>query len=475
MTGTLQNRTAPRLRSGTISTRHLVFFVIAAAAPLTVLAGFAPIAYMIGGELAPLGYLIAGLVYLLFSVGFTTMSRYVQNAGAFSAYIRTGLGRAAGSGAALLAYAAYTLGQIGFCAAAGLFASTALQQFLGLSVHWGVSAVVIGLATGTLSYFQVNIGARVLSVLLVAEIGILFALAMAVLIQGGPNGFSFTALDPATWDVGKLGSLLVLSFLVYVGFEQTAVYGEEVKTPRTTVPRATYVAVALLTVIYTFMSWAILMAIGPANLEQVLAGGDLSGIVFNVNSTYLGEAMTSIMQLLVVTSFIAGVLALQNAGTRYLFSMARDGLVPSRLSKVNDRTGSPGRAAIVQTAISVVAIIAFAFIGLDPYTQVVLWTNTPTILAVLLLQIATSVSAIVYFRKFQHQERIWNRLIAPALSAVVMTGVLFLIVTQLDLLTALGPLGNFLMCVPLLVAMAVGVFRGRKASSPIVTEQEVSA
>lgn len=475
MTQTTQNPAAPKLRSGTISTRHLVFFVIAAAAPLTVLAGFAPMAYLIGGELAPLGYLIAGLVYLLFSVGFTTMSRYVQNAGAFSAYIRTGLGQSAGSGAALLAYTAYTLGQIGFCAAAGLFASNALQLFLGLPVHWGVCAAVIGLATGTLSYFQVNIGARVLSVLLLAEIGILFALATAVLIQGGPNGFTFTAMDPSTWDIAKLGSLLVLTFLVYVGFEQTAVYGEEVKTPRTTVPRATYLAVALLTVIYVFMSWVILMAIGPRNLEQVLAGGNLSNIVFNVNSSYLGDAMTSVLQLLVVTSFIAGVLALQNAGTRYLFSMARDGLMPGRLAKVNSRTGSPGSAAIVQTTIAVVAIIAFAFSGLDPYTQVVLWTNTPTILAVLLLQIATSVSTIVYFRRVQHQERTWNRLLAPALSAVVMTFVLVLIVTQLDLLTALGPLGNFLMCLPLLLALIIGLFRGRKTSTIHPVDPEVSA
>ncbi|MDR6636981.1 APC family permease [Paenarthrobacter nitroguajacolicus] len=474
MTGTTQNQTVPKLRSGTISTRHLVFFVLAAAAPLTVLAGFAPIAYMVGGELAPLGYLIAGLVYLLFSVGFTTMSRYVQNAGAFSAYIRKGLGPTAGSGAALLAYTAYTLGQMGFCAAAGLFASNALQQFLGLSVHWGISAVVIGLATGTLSYFQVNIGARVLSVLLLAEIAILFALAVAVLMQGGPNGFSFTALDPATWDIPKLGSLLVLSFLVYVGFEQTAVYGEEVKAPRTTVPKATYLAVALLTIIYVFMSWIILMAIGPKNLDQALSG-DLSTIVFDVNTGYLGGAMTSIMQLLVVTSFIAGVLALQNAGTRYLFSMARDGLMPTRLARVDARTGSPGQAAVVQTTITVVAIIAFALIGLDPYKQVVLWTNTPTILAVLLLQIATSISAVVYLRKARHQERLWNRLIAPVLSAIVMTFVLLLILTQLNLLTALGPVGNVLICVPLMLAIIIGLATGRNAKTRTTSEMEVPA
>ncbi|MFK0007805.1 APC family permease [Paenarthrobacter sp. NPDC090520] len=469
-------RPEQRLRSGVISTRHLVFFVVAAAAPLTVLAGFAPLAYMIGGELTPLGYLIAGAVYLLFSVGFTTLSRYVKDAGAFSAYIRKGLGPTAGSGAAFLAYAAYTLGQIGFCAAAGLFASAALDKFLGVSLPWGLCAVLIGLGTGALSYFQVNVGARVLSVLLIAEIGILFVLAVAVLIKGTPNGLTVTAADPATWDAGTIGSLLVVSFLVYVGFEQTAVYGEEVKNPRVTVPRATYISVGLLTGIYTFMSWVILMAIGPANLPSLLATGNLSTIVFDVNNQYLGGAMTVVMELLVVTSFLAGVLALQNAGTRYLFSMSRQGLVHRKFARVNDRTGSPGAAAIFQTLLVVVAIAGFAVIGLDPYRQVVLWTNTPTILAVLVLQIATSVSVIAYFRREKHKESLWNRLIAPAVSIVTMAGALVLISTNLDLLTSLGSAGNLIMCSPLFVALIVGLIIGRKRakSSPAVA-QEINA
>ncbi len=125
------------LRKNSISTRHLVFFVIAAAAPLTVLAGFLPFTLLVGRLNSPVGYLIGGLVCTLFTVGFIAMSRQVRDAGAFYAYIKTGLGDKIGSGAALVAYVGYTLGQIGFCAAAGLFASEALKQFVGSEIPWG--------------------------------------------------------------------------------------------------------------------------------------------------------------------------------------------------------------------------------------------------------------------------------------------------------------------------------------------------
>ncbi len=167
-----------------------------------------------------------------------------------------------------------------------------------------------------------SLGARVLAVLLIAEITILFVLAAAILIKGTPDGYSFAAFNPANWTFASLGPLLVVTFICYIGFEQTAIYGEEVRNPTKTIPRATYSAVITLMVIYTFMAWIIEMGIGPSNLKHVLSG-DLTNVVFNVGDKYVGTLMTDVMRILVVTSFFAGVLALQNAGSRYpLFDVA---------------------------------------------------------------------------------------------------------------------------------------------------------
>ena len=52
------------------------------------------------------------------------------------------------------------------------------------------------------------------------------------------------------------GVTLMLAFGSYVGFEATALYGEEAKNPRRAVPRATYIALAVITVFYLVTTWA---------------------------------------------------------------------------------------------------------------------------------------------------------------------------------------------------------------------------
>ncbi|UUW90852.1 APC family permease [Nocardioides sp. WV_118_6] len=465
----MQPTTAPpaetggALRTDAVSARHLVFFVVSAAAPLTVMAGFAPLAFLVGGQSAPVGYLAAGLVYALFAVGFCAMSRHVSNAGAFYAYVTRGLGRVVGSGSALVAYAAYTLGEIGFCAAAGLFASTTLDDLAGIDLPWGVCAVVLGIVVSVVAYCRVDVGARVLACLLIGEIGLLVALAVAILVKGTPEGLSLSGFDPGTWDASALGSLFVITFVVYIGFEQTAVYAEEARDPRRTVTRATYLAVGILAVTYTFVSWVLLMAIGPGALGAALAG-DPSQLVFAVNQGYLGTFMTDVMQVLIVTSFVAGVLALHNAGARYLFALGREGLLPRTLGTTGRASGSPSHAVIVQSVLVVVALAGFGLSSLDPYTQVVIWTNTPTLVGVLFLQILTSIAVIAFFARNRTDEGVWQRLVAPALAAVVLAGVLFLVCSKMGLLTGLDARDNLLINLPLAVAFVVGLVRGAVAA-----------
>ncbi|RBL80904.1 amino acid transporter, partial [Streptomyces cavourensis] len=58
---------APTLRRGTLGTADIAFFVVSAAAPLTVMAGVAPIALLLGGIGAPVGYLVAGVTLAIFA------------------------------------------------------------------------------------------------------------------------------------------------------------------------------------------------------------------------------------------------------------------------------------------------------------------------------------------------------------------------------------------------------------------------
>ncbi|WP_430600672.1 APC family permease [Brevibacterium sp. K72] len=415
--------TSPSSRRG-IGTPGLVFFVLAAAAPLTILAGFVPLGMLAGGDAIVLGFLYPGLVYLLFAVGYTTIARHVPGGGAFLTYIAAGLGARTGSVAGMIAYVGYLGGQIGFTASASVFASFTIETLTGIRLHWLPIAVVITVLVLTLGLRRVGVGAATVAVLLVAECAILAVFAVAVLIQGGYEGLTLAAFAPEKWVSAALPGVFVLTFTAFVGFEQTTVYRTETRAPNRTIPRATYLAVAILLVGYTFGAWVILQAAGQSRVTALLAG-DPSELVFTLNDEFVGPAATAVMLILVVTSFIAGVIALQNTSARYLVNLARGGLLPGGLSRLAT-SGSPLTANFVQAGLVLIALVIFAAVGADPYTQIVTWTNTPTIIAVL------------------------------------VTVALVLLIAQMGALTGLGPAGNACVIAPLVLAGAYGLLRARR-------------
>ena len=450
------------LRSDVITTRHLVAFVISTAAPLTIVIALAPLAFLLGGEIAPVGYLAAGAVYLLFTVGYAAMSRYITNAGALYAYIRSGLGQTLGGGAAYLAWAGYAVCGVGFCAAAGIYLSDTLDSFFGIRPGWAVCAVGFAIVVTAVSSTKVDIGARVLAVLMTFEVLALVVLAVCIVAQGGAEGLSLGFLDGANWQAASLGGLFAIAFFSFIGFEQTAVYSEETRVAKKAVPRASYIAVAILAVMYLFVTWAIVQGIGPANLFNALSG-DTSTIVFDTSATFAGSLLTDVLHVLIITSFFAGNLAIHNTCSRYLFSMGRDQLIPARFSRTHPGTGTPVFAALFQGVVITVTLIAFSIPDLDPYSQVMVWMSIPLVPALLVLKSTTSIAVIRFFRLHPKPEvTLWQRLIAPALAVVALLSVLYLVIANLSLFTGLSPTGVLILHSPLIVAAAAGLVRGHR-------------
>ncbi len=172
-----------RLEHGALGVSSIVFFVVAAAAPLTVMAGIAPLAIMIGGISAPAGYLIAGLILTVFAVAFTAMSKYIHNAGAFYSYIARGLGKPAGLGAAALAVYSYNAIQIGLYGAFGYFAAMTAKDLTGTDLPWWAWSAAGIAVVWFFGYRSIHGGAKILGGLLIAETGILALLAAAILAK----------------------------------------------------------------------------------------------------------------------------------------------------------------------------------------------------------------------------------------------------------------------------------------------------
>ncbi|MFE6052991.1 APC family permease [Kitasatospora sp. NPDC056446] len=460
------------LERGVLGTVDIVFFVVAAAAPLTVMAGVAPFAIAFGGIGTPAAYLVTGVVLALFAVGFTAMTAHIRNAGAFYAYVTRGLGRPAGLGAALLAVLSYNAIQIGMFGAFGFFARTTAADLFGLDLPWPVWALAGVGVVWFLGFRSIDLGAKVLGALLVAETGILLLLAVAVLVRGGAHGLSLSSFAPQQVFSGGMGGVLGLSFAAFIGFEATAIYREEARRPQRTVPRATFAAIAFLCLFYTFITWMIVQAFGDAGAVAA-ATADPAGMFFTAMTDYVGGWATDVQRVLIVTSLLAALLAFHNTITRYGYALAAEQAAPAALGRIHPRHGSPWIGGIVQSVLAAVSVVVAALIGADPYDRFFLWANSPGVVGILVLQALAGLAVFVFFRRNRAAAAsagVFRTAVAPLAATVLLCGATVLVVWRLDLFTGAGPSVNWplVATVPVVFLTGVGIALRLRARRPEV-------
>jgi len=407
---------AKRVLSGSLGATAIVFMVVAAASPLTVIGGAAPLGILLGNGVGfPALYAVSAVILLLFAVGLAAMSRHIPRPGAFFTYVGYGLGRSTGLAAAWIAMLTYTTIQVSVYGYIGFILSYTTETYTGVAVPWWLFALaVIGLV-GILGYRHIDLSSKVLGVLLIAEVGIVAVLvAVVVLSGGGPEGLSLAPFEPANVVSGSPGVGLMFAIAAFIGFEATAIFRDEARDPDRTIPRATYMAVIGIGVFYTVASWGLVMAWGPESVVAE-AAADPGSLILRTMATYLGTAGEIITNILLITSMFACVLSFHNVVTRYQHSMASAGVLPDGLASVHARHLSPHTSSLVQTATAAVLIAVFALFQLDPVLAVFTWFAGVATLAIAILMALTSVAVIVYFLRNKKDTRVWNTVIAPGL------------------------------------------------------------
>lgn len=431
----LQPNPTSTLRPGTMGVLVIVFFVVATSSPLASALGNVPLIIGLGdGVGAPGAYLLAGIVLSLFAVGYAAMSHRITNAGAFYAYVTAGMGRTAGVTAGWLAnfsynaLAIFTIGYVGF------FAQYVFKAELSIDLPWEVYAFG-GLAIVTaLGFRGIELNARLLQIFLTLEVVLLLAVDTAVLIEHGFSSFSLSSFSPTEIFSGAPGVAMTFAFLSFIGFEATAIFSEEAKDPRRTVPRATYVAVFFITALYTVTSWA-MVASQPAEKLKEAALAEPASFLPGIASTNLGSWSSHVMTWLLLTSVFAILIAIHNMCSRYLFAFGRAGIFPSALGKTHKRFRTPYIAGFTQ-AIGVALVVAiFAIAGSDPYLNMAATSAGVGTLGILALMALTSVAVLFYFHAHSHEAGILTRIVAPVLSFLGLVTACVLILDNFSTVT----------------------------------------
>lgn len=160
-----------------------------------------------------------------------------------------------------------------------------------------------------------------------------------------------STLKPALMEYIKaFGIGLVAVSFTYGGYQQTINFGEEVRNPKKTVPRAIFTGMSVIVVLYLLINYAYVKVIGFNDLKSA------KNIAAIMASKVFGENAERVLSVLLFFSVLAYVNVLLMSNPRVMAAMAEDKILPPSFKKRNESTG------VLVTSLSVFSAICILII-----------------------------------------------------------------------------------------------------------------
>jgi basic amino acid/polyamine antiporter, APA family len=302
------------------------------------------------GATAPVAYLLCAIAMGLIVLCIAEAGSRVTMTGGPYAYVEVAFGPFVGFLAGFLLWMLLTFAM----AAVATVLVASVGALVPVLASRGASAgvlVAIYAVFATINIQGVERGARMNSALTVAKI-----LPLLLLIAGGLFAIdpgNLAIVDPPDMPLLARSSLLLI--FAFAGIEAAVVPGGEVKDPARTVPRAIFIAMAAITVLYVGLQFVAQGVLGPALATSKTAPlAEAAGVA-------LGGWARHLLLIGAVISMLGHAGAMILATPRTLFAFARDGFLPSALTRLHPVHRSPFVAILMQCAIVVVLAITSTF------------------------------------------------------------------------------------------------------------------
>ena len=185
--------------------------------------------------------------------------------------------------------------------------------------------------------------------------GLLAFVAVGFSWMSGPNGDSIdpivdgaSAFSIRDGGVGLLEAT-ALMFVAYTGYGRIATLGEEVRSPRRTIPRAIGVTLAVSATLYLLVA---VVAIGLLGAEGLGAVTKTTAAPLEVAAAMLETPWIRwVVAIAAVTAMLGVLLNLVLGLSRVAFAMGRRGDLPSGVAMVRESTATPIVAVVLVGAI----------------------------------------------------------------------------------------------------------------------------
>jgi APA family basic amino acid/polyamine antiporter len=302
------------------------------------------------GATAPIAYVLCAIAMSLIVLCLAEAGSRVAATGGPYAYVEVAFGPFVGFLAGFLLWMLLTFAM----AAVATVLAANIGALIPALASPGASAVVlitIYAVFAVVNILGVERGSRVNTALTIAKI-----LPLLILIAGGLfaiDSRNLAIVDPP--DMPTLARSSILLIFAFAGIEAALVPGGEVKDPARTVPRAIFIAMAAITLLYAglqFVAQGVLGSTLAASRAAPLA--EAAGVA-------LGGWARTLLIVGAVISMLGHAGAMILATPRTLFAFARDGFLPAALARVHPEHRSPFVAILLQCAIVLVLAITSTF------------------------------------------------------------------------------------------------------------------
>jgi len=283
----------------------------------------------IAGPGVILSFIIAGFVALLTGLSTAELSSFIHESGGSYIYTTKAFGAFPGFVVGWMKSFDYIVGasavSVGFAAYFTYFVGipSTTGTLVIVATVWPLVLMLLNMKGLQEASWTNNllVALKILALLIFIVVG-------AAALIGSGNYSNYHPFFPKGFSGVMSGAAII--FFAFIGFNTIAVMAEEVKNPEKNVPRAILFAFAVCTIIYIGVS---LVAVGIVNWEAL--GSSRAPLEFalkNITDNIFILQFVAISALFATTSVIMASIM---GGSRALFAMARQGVLPKVLSTIS--------------------------------------------------------------------------------------------------------------------------------------------
>lgn len=243
-------------------------------------------------------------------------------------------------------------------AAAALAIEAYLPSLVGNALPSGLAGSVLIVIAGVTHGIRLRVGAVVQNLLVVIMLILIVGFVGFGVLQ--VPRVSTVSLDILPWQGrwGGLGSTVIWISFAYSGWNAAVYVAGAIERPRRTLPLALLVATLSVTLLYLCLN-AVFLYSAP---ESELSGRPDIGAV--AAQALGGPGLRRLLAAIVVVALATSIFSMVMAGPRVIASMARDGLLPSRLGRMSD---VPGTAVAAQVVLALIVVWISSLVELLGY------------------------------------------------------------------------------------------------------------